>query len=249
MKTLKLILILAIMPIAFASAQNAGSLKGRVIDGSTKEPLVGCNVYIDNDGSKIGTATDADGRFTIKPLPSGTYQVFYSFIGYNTQTLAASVYPGEPTFMKDVILSDVITIGGPDGVIIDGGAEKRVIDPGQIGKIPIKSAEIENIAGSNNPVMVIRAITSDAQISDDGKDIVFRGSRSGSSSFYIDGIKQNDMSSSIPGCAIGSIIVYSGGIPAQYGDVTGGIIVMETKSFFDVRAQHRIEESKKKDEQ
>ncbi len=246
MKTLKLIAILALLPFTFVSAQNAGSIKGRVIDASTKQPLMGCNVYIDNDGSKMGTTTDADGRFTIKPLPSGSYQVFYSFMGYTTQAIAASVYPGEPTFIKDIILSDGITIGGKEGIIVT--AEKRVIDPNKIGKIPIKSAEISKIAGSSNPVMVIRAITSDAQISDDGKDIVFRGSRNGSSAFYIDGIKQNDMSSSIPGCAVGSIVVYSGGIPAQYGDVTGGIIVMETKSFFDVRAEHRIANSKKKDQ-
>jgi hypothetical protein len=37
----------------------------------------------------------------------------------------------------------------------------------------------------------------------------------------------------IPGRAIGSIIAYSGGIPAKYGDFTGGVVVIETKSYFD----------------
>jgi hypothetical protein len=27
--------------------------------------------------------------------------------------------------------------------------------------------------------------------------------------------------------------VYSGGIPAKYGDCSGGVIVIETKSYFD----------------
>jgi hypothetical protein len=28
--------------------------------------------------------------------------------------------------------------------------------------------------------------------------------------------------------------VYSGGLPAKYGDTMGGVIVVETKSFFDM---------------
>jgi len=246
MKTFKMIIVLAFVPFIILKAQNAGSLNGKVYDASSKQPLIGCNVYIDDDGRKIGTITDVDGNYTLKPLPSGTYQVNYSYTGYNSKIVAASVFPGEKTFIKDIKLTDGIMM---DGVTVT--AEKndvRLIDPGQIGKTNILPGEIKNIAGSNNPVMVIRAISSEVQISKDGKDIVFRGSRNGSSACYIDGVKQANISSTIPGCAIGSIVVYSGEIPAQFGDVTGGIIVLETKSFFDVRAERRILASKKKDE-
>lgn len=246
MKTIKIFMMLVIIPNIITTAQNAGSINGKVLDASTKQPLIGCNIYIDDDGRKVGTISDADGRYTLKPLPAGTYQVNYSFIGYNTQTIEANVFPGEKTFMKDIKLSDGITIGGV--TVTAERNDVRLIDPGQIGKTSVMSGEIKNIAGSNNPVMVIRAITSEAQISKDGKDIVFRGSRNGSSAVYIDGIKQSGLNSAIPGSAIGSIVVYSGGIPAQYGDVTGGIIVLNTKSYFDVRAERRILASKKKDE-
>jgi hypothetical protein len=30
------------------------------------------------------------------------------------------------------------------------------------------------------------------------------------------------------------MIVYAGGIPAKYGDAMGGVIVLETKSYFDL---------------
>jgi len=246
MKTTKIFIVLVVMCNIITTAQNAGSLNGKVYDASSKQPLIGCNVYIDDDGRKIGTITDVDGNYTLKPLPSGTYQVNYSYTGYNSKIVAASVFPGEKTFIKDIKLTDGIMM---DGVTVT--AEKndvRLIDPGQIGKTNILPGEIKNIAGSNNPVMVIRAISSEVQISKDGKDIVFRGSRNGSSACYIDGVKQANISSTIPGCAIGSIVVYSGEIPAQFGDVTGGIIVLETKSFFDVRAERRILASKKKDE-
>jgi hypothetical protein len=248
MKTQFILLLMSFVFINWTTGQNAGSIKGRVLDAKTKEPMPMANVYLDAGGSNMGATTDMDGRFSIKPLSGGTYQVNFSYVGYATKTVGVTVFPGEITFMKDILISDGILLGGDEGVIV--GAEKenaRLIDPGQIGKIPMKSGEISKIAGSDNIAMALRAVSSEIQIGDNGKDIVFRGSRSGSSSCYIDGVKQNDVSSTIPGCAVGSIIVYSGGIPAQYGDVTGGIIVLETKGYFDVRAEKRIEASKKKD--
>ena len=39
---------------------------------------------------------------------------------------------------------------------------------------------------------------------------------------------------SVPGVSIGALEAYTGGIPAKYGDTTGGVIVLETKSYFDL---------------
>ena len=44
--------------------------------------------------------------------------------------------------------------------------------------------------------------------------------------------------SGVPNEAINSFSVYTGGVPAKYGDVTGGIVAIETKSYFDLYQQH-----------
>ncbi len=54
---------------------------------------------------------------------------------------------------------------------------------------------------------------------------------------YIDGVKQDDNLRGVPGSSIGSLTVYVGGVPAKYGDVTGGVVVIETKSYFDLYNQ------------
>jgi hypothetical protein len=51
--------------------------------------------------------------------------------------------------------------------------------------------------------------------------------------FMLDGVKGNEMMN-VPSCAIGRMMVYTGGIPAKYGDTLGGVVVMETKSYFDL---------------
>ena len=43
-----------------------------------------------------------------------------------------------------------------------------------------------------------------------------------------------DNISSIPGAALRGLEAYTGGIPAKYGDTTGGVVVLETKGYFDL---------------
>jgi Ca-activated chloride channel family protein len=70
----------------------------------------------------------------------------------------------------------------------------------------------------------------------------FRGSRSDAVNYYIDGVKVIG-SPTIPHSAMNQITVYTGGIPANYGDVTGGIISIETKSARSYAAERNSREN------
>lgn len=69
----------------------------------------------------------------------------------------------------------------------------------------------------------------------------FRGSRSDATQYYIDGVKVRG-NPAIPHSAINQITVYNGGIPANIGDVTGGIIAIETKSARSYAAERNARE-------
>ncbi|HMC97583.1 MAG TPA: hypothetical protein VKG92_08025, partial [Flavobacteriales bacterium] len=56
---------------------------------------------------------------------------------------------------------------------------------------------------------------------------------------FIDGVKQSGSVPRVPPSAISSISVYTGGLPARYGDVTGGVIVIETKTYAEMYEQAR----------
>ena len=76
------------------------------------------------------------------------------------------------------------------------------------------------------------ALTSQANTKDDGQDINIRGSRSDATQYYVDGIKMIG-GFSVPKAAIKEIKVISGGVPAMFGDATGGIVLITTKSYWD----------------
>ena len=55
-------------------------LSGWVRDIKTQEPLVGVNVHL--NGTLIGTSTDKYGNYEIKKIPPGSYELVFSYVGY-----------------------------------------------------------------------------------------------------------------------------------------------------------------------
>ena len=82
MKRLLLILLVIAMPLMSAST---GSIKGRVTDAKTGEPVVGANVLIQKQG--MGAATDRKGNYKIINVPEGVYTIKASMIGYAPATI------------------------------------------------------------------------------------------------------------------------------------------------------------------
>ena len=66
---------------SFVNGQN--EISGKIADASTGLPLHGVSVYIPD--LKTGTASGADGSYLIKNIPSGTYVIEVSIIGYAKQ--------------------------------------------------------------------------------------------------------------------------------------------------------------------
>ncbi|HLI94010.1 MAG TPA: carboxypeptidase-like regulatory domain-containing protein, partial [Puia sp.] len=59
-----------------------GSLTGTITDKATGNPIPGASISIPD--LRTGTVTDANGKFSLSKLPSGSYLVQISFIGYAT---------------------------------------------------------------------------------------------------------------------------------------------------------------------
>ena len=65
---------------------QTGSMHGRVFDHQTGEELIGANVLL--VGTTMGANTDIDGKYTVRNIPAGTYNVRISFVGYVAQVVS-----------------------------------------------------------------------------------------------------------------------------------------------------------------
>ena len=91
-----------LLPVFFFQllfAQNA-TLQGKVTDGTTGEALPGVTVKAGN----AGAATDLDGQYSIALAP-GSYEVSFTFIGYETKTQPVRLAAGQ-TVQLNVLLND-----------------------------------------------------------------------------------------------------------------------------------------------
>ncbi len=77
------IYVFLLSTVILPQSANSISLKGKIMDAGTGAPLSDVNVFLSN--TTIGTTSDNSGRFTIKGIPFGTYNIIFSYIGYETE--------------------------------------------------------------------------------------------------------------------------------------------------------------------
>lgn len=79
------LLVLACLVFLFPTCAEAqSSVSGTVLDAETGDPLSNVNVFL--DGTTIGAATNEQGRFNLTDVPSGSYTVVASRVGYQSKT-------------------------------------------------------------------------------------------------------------------------------------------------------------------
>jgi hypothetical protein len=231
MKKILLSLILVSSLLVGAIAQT-GALRGRVLDGSTNETIPGANVYVMIGNKPFATTTDANGYYYLRSLNPGIYTLYISYTGFNKYEVKdVPVNINKITGIDDAALTKGVDLKIKVDVY---GYRDKLIDIEDV--TIIRSKEFEKLAEKRSIPDVIRAITPGAYVSEDGKEVIFRGSRNGGVIYIVDGMKQRGSKAGVPSTAIASMMVYMGGVPAKYGDFDGGVVVIETKSYFDIEA-------------
>ena len=209
------------------NAQNYGEIHGRIIDYATKEALPFATVSTHYGDQLIGATADENGRFKLKPLQPGKYAIQINYLGYTPKTvLDIEVTSGKIYFLNDVEISSNNEL---PPIEITG---IKLMDKDEPNTIVIKAAQLKHNALLKNPAKLVGSMTPELKTDENGQFIV-RGSRAGATATYVDGMKLTSGLGNLPGSSIKTISVYTGGIPAKYGDVTGGVVVIETKSYFD----------------
>ena len=219
----KIYLIVALVFISSIATAQTGSLKGVITDMMSGEAIPFANIIAEKNGNQIGgTTSDFDGNYTIKPLEPGNYTLKATFVGYGTVEVTGVIVSANKITMQDVKLQEGIAIGEVEIIAY----KKPLLDQDNLSG-ETKTAE-EIVALPTRSVASVAATTAGIYQRDEGDGVNMRGSRGNATTYYIDGIKVVG-SAGVPTSAIEQITVVTGGLPAKYGDATGGIISITTK--------------------
>jgi hypothetical protein len=211
----------------YANAQSQlGEIRGKVLDAKTKKPLDFVSVTIELNGvTKAAVLTDDDGAYIVKTLQPGNYTIKVTNLGYrNSIITGVNVSSDEITFTN---VPMELNEGGQqlgDVVIV---RKKPLIDPDGVNKNTKTSKEIMALPQRNANAIANTVAGVDSRA---GATPTIRGARADGTAYYIDGVRVQGGSTTIPQNAIDQIQIITGGTPAQYGDFIGGAIAINTKS-------------------
>jgi hypothetical protein len=182
-----------------------------------------------SNGNAVGTTTDLDGKFHIKPLSAGTYDLIISNVEFSKQIINEVVVQSDQiSLMGDITLSNQNQL---TGCVFNG---IKLINPEETSLVTMSADQIKNSPLRTNIVKMIGGDNSNIKVSEDGNEVYFRGARNGDVLYIVDGVKLTGSKPVIPSAGINRLSVYTGGVPAKYGDTMGGVIVVDTKSYFDL---------------
>lgn len=133
-------LMLAINLNGFAQSKK---IRGKIIDATTQEPLIGANAVI--DGLFIGGASDVNGEFEILGTPKGSFKLIVKYIGYEDTFVEFDGIPNEPILIQlkssSILNEEVIVTAMARGQM---GAINKQINSIQI-KSVVSSAKMDEI--------------------------------------------------------------------------------------------------------
>ena len=230
-----IMLIVALISGVTAFAQT--TIEGLVVDG-TKEPIIGASVFV--KGTSTGTATDFDGRFTLK-VPSNNAILVISYVGCQSREIVAN----SPEVKAGIVLKEdaqnleeLVVIGYGSVKKQDATGSVMAIKPDELNKgnrVSAQDALVGKMAGVN--------VVSSTGAPGEGATIRIRSGASLSASndplIVIDGVPVDN--STIEGASniIGSInpedietftVLKDASATAIYGSrASNGVIVITTK--------------------
>jgi hypothetical protein len=179
----------AILAILFfpslLSAQGTGSIRGRVLDAVTNEPLVGANVFVKE--TSFGSATDLEGRFTVRNVPAGTYRVQASVIGYSPE-LASDVVvaPGRETQVDFDLAPTAIDL---DEVVVEADYFRENADA-PVSAQTLSYEEIRRAPGGLEDVIrAVSVLPGVVQASAGRNDLIVRGGAPSENLYVVDGLE------------------------------------------------------------
>jgi outer membrane receptor protein involved in Fe transport len=205
---------------------TTGKIVGSVIDGSTKQPLIGANVLL--VGTSIGAVTDMDGYYSIINLQPGIYSIRISMLGYKTlitQDLRISI--DMTTTLNANLETTVIQAGEAVTVTAERPLIRRDMTSSlsSVGADEIKALPVQSM----EDVLQLQA-----GVVRTGGQMHIRGGRASEIAYWVDGVSTTDVFNGSSGVtvensAIQELQVVSGTFNAEYGQAMSGIVKVITK--------------------
>ena len=201
-------------------AGTTGKIRGQIIDSTTKEPMIGCNVFLKD--TSYGTSSDVDGYFVLINIPSGIYDFQVNMIGYDTYLLKGLEVNIDLTSTVNIALNEsslelesVVVNASPKLINKNLTSTTAIVTNKTISKLPVNEV---------SDILNLQAGFVDGHL---------RGGRSSEVAYWVDGMPMTDGFDGSTVIDINKDVIremqlISGAFNAEYGQAMSGIVNITT---------------------
>ena len=134
------IFLLLITQLSFGQTYK---LEGKILDASNKSGLPFANISL--EGTTLGSASDADGRFSIEKINAGTYTVIASYMGYSTYKMPITI-PNEDGELTILLEAEAIQL---DEYVVTASRRRERVEDAPAAISVISKKEIRRESNTN----------------------------------------------------------------------------------------------------
>jgi TonB-dependent receptor len=186
--------LLTFIGCCLALLSFAGTIKGKIRDSKTGEPMTGATVVLAH--TRYSTTVQLDGTFTLRHIPAGKYEIVVSTIGYQTSK-GIGVELNSDNDSKDVAIDlspTAVTLEETTVVGAAGGSD------GTARRIELRSDMVQNIMSARtielspditvaNAIQRVSGVTIQRDNTGDGRYAIIRGMDQRYNNTLVNGIK------------------------------------------------------------
>ncbi|HEY5499093.1 MAG TPA: TonB-dependent receptor [Bacteroidales bacterium] len=233
----KLSLFLVVLYISMQAFAQKGTVKGRVYDAKSNQPIEFATITI--QGTTIGSTTDFDGNYTFTGIEPGFKRLVVSSIGIETTTSPEFQVQGNQTVFVDIPILESSTQLAE--ITVKQNLNLRKIDS-PLSLIKIGVQDIEKSAGANRDVSkVVMSLPGVGATAQNRNDLIVRGGGPSENVFYLDGVEipviNHFATQGSSGGSVGvinpdfvrEINFYTGAFPANRGNALSSVMDIKQK--------------------
>ena len=213
-----ILLLIISLQSAFIFAQDSYSINGVVTDDQTGETLIGVTLKFKGN-VQSGTSTNAYGIYS-HTLPAGEYQLTVTSVGYESLSRTISL-------TADTRLDLALKAGNNlEEVVITAEKRNENVVSAQMGVAKVNLAEVKNVPvlfGERDILKTLQLLPGIKSAGEGNSGFYVRGGSTDQNLILLDEAPVYNAShllgffSTFNSDAIKDVVVYKGGMPAQYG--------------------------------
>ena len=219
------------------------TIKGKILDQDTQEPLIGANVIVLGIEPVRGATTDHNGLFWIDRIPVGRYDLKTSYIGFEPQVLPEILVSSA----KEVVVTFqlVQSIIETEQVIVEGASSKE-IPQNSMAVVSARTFTVEEArryaGGMDDPARLASSFAGVSTGAAQDNAIVVRGNAAKGLLWQVEGVRVPSPNhfpdinvagggfvSVLSSHVLGNSDFYTGAFPAEYGNALAGVFDMKLR--------------------